>query len=68
VAFPPDGKRLLSGGEDQTLLLWDLSSGAELYRLSGHTHRLWALACAPDGRHTLSASFDKTLRLWHLPE
>ena len=44
-----DGRRALSGSHDKTLRLWDLASGAELIRLSGHSapvtacpdHRRW---------------------------
>ena len=30
VAFSPDGKTALSGGGDEVLRLWDLSSGLEI--------------------------------------
>ena len=68
MAFTPDGKRLLSGGDDRTLRVWDVKSGEELYRLVGHTDKLWAVACSADGCYALSGSFDKTLRLWRLPK
>ncbi len=67
MAFTPDGRRLLTGGEDRTLRLWDVASGKELRRFVGHTHRVWSVACSPDGRYALSGSFDRTLRLWRLP-
>ena len=53
---------------DQTIRLWDVQSGKELYRLAGHTDKLWTVACSADGCYALSGSFDKTLRLWRLPK
>jgi hypothetical protein len=33
VAFSPDGKRIVSGSEDDTLKVWDASTGKELMTL-----------------------------------
>ena len=30
VAFTPDGRRLLSGGEDKMIIIWDLASGQRI--------------------------------------
>ena len=37
VAFSRDGKTLASGSEDNTIKLWDVSSGTELRTLTGHS-------------------------------
>ncbi len=64
VAFSPDGRRLLSGSDDNTLRLWDAESGQNLRTLQGHEACVQSVAFSPDGRRLLSGSDDKTLRLW----
>jgi WD40 repeat protein len=66
VAVTPDGRRAVSASWDQTLRLWDLSSGQTLRMLEGHTGEVSAVAVTPDGRRVVSASYDQTLRLWDL--
>jgi WD40 repeat protein len=66
LAFSPDSRLLLSGSWDQTVRLWDVTTGKELNRLVGHTSRVDAVAFAPDGKLAASAGWDKTLRLWDI--
>ena len=66
VAFSPDGCRVLSGGDDDTLRLWDLSSGTQVRVFTGHTQRVRSVAFSPDGCRVLSGGDDGTLRLWDL--
>ncbi len=66
VAVTADGRVALTGSDDQTARLWDLSCGVELRTLSGHSGWVLAVAITPDGRHAVTASDDETLRLWDL--
>ncbi len=66
VAYSPDGKSVLSGGEDQTLTLWDATSGKEVRTFTGHQGAVTSVAFSPDGRMALSGSSDSTLRLWEV--
>jgi WD40 repeat protein len=64
VAFSADGKRAVTGSDDQTVRVWEVASGKEVLRLSGHTEEVHAVAFAPDGSRILSGGRDRTLRLW----
>jgi hypothetical protein len=64
VALSPDGRRVVSGGADNTVRVWDTRTGKEIKRLEGHTGRVWGVAFSPDGRQVASGSFDGTVRVW----
>jgi hypothetical protein len=66
VAFSPDGTRLLSGGKDGSVRLWEVETGAELRRLEGHGDLVASVAFSPDGRRALSAGYDHEVFLWDL--
>ncbi len=63
VAFSPDGKRLLSGGEGPTLKLWDVGSGTLRASLDGPGSPVYKLAFSPDGKTIASGSLDGTVTL-----
>jgi WD40 repeat protein len=37
VAFSPDGRQVLTGSRDKTVILWDVNTGKEVNRFEGHT-------------------------------
>jgi serine/threonine protein kinase len=64
VAFSPDRRLAISGGDDKTVRVWDVETGQELRRFDKHADCINAVALSGDGRLVLSASNDRTLRLW----
>ena len=66
MAWSPDGRRLASGGADETVRIWDAGDGRPLRVLTGHSGAVSGLAWSPDGRRLASASHDQTVRVWEL--
>lgn len=65
VAFSPDGARIVSGGDDKMLRVWDASTGQPMGApMQGHTRTVTSVAFSPDGTHIVSGSNDETVRLW----
>ena len=67
VTTSPDGKRLLGGGTDRKIYVWDLRHFRLERAFEGHNGGVTGLAFAPDGRHFASSSQDGTVRFWGLP-
>jgi serine/threonine protein kinase len=66
VAFAPNGRTAVSGGEDNVVRLWDIESGKQVRGFEGHTGRITCVCFTPDGLHVLSGSSDKTVRVWEV--
>jgi len=66
IAAHPDGKRVLTGSQDNTFRLWDLGTGKELRRSTGHSGSVTGIVILPDGKQALTSSWDRTVRLWDL--
>jgi len=64
VAFSGDGTRIVSGSDDNSVRVWDASTGAELTRLNGHTDYVNSVAFSSDGTRVVSGSYDKSVRVW----
>jgi hypothetical protein len=66
IAYTPDGRSILVGGDDKIVHVWDPAAHREVRQMRGHTGTVVDLAVTPNGRHALSASLDGTIRVWDL--
>ena len=64
ITFSPDGQRVASGSNDQTVRIWDTASGKELCALKGHAGVVFGVAFSPDGQRLASANQDGSIHLW----
>jgi WD40 repeat protein/sterol desaturase/sphingolipid hydroxylase (fatty acid hydroxylase superfamily) len=64
VASSADGQRIVSGGEDGTVKVWDAATGQEQLTLTGHTRPVRSVALSADGRRIVSGSTDGTVKVW----
>lgn len=65
VSWSPDSRRLVSGGRDAMLKIWDASDDFALGKaLPAHLFTINNIAWSPDGRLLATASRDKTVKIW----
>ena len=64
VAFSPNGKLILSGGEDKTLELRNADTGRREAVFTGHESGVASVAFSPDGRRVASGGWDRVLKIW----
>jgi WD40 repeat protein len=73
LALTPDGRHLISAGEDHTPYVWDVETGRQLLAYRKHRYPITALAVRPDGQAVATAGYywpaapgvdDLVIRIW----
>ncbi len=67
LVFTPDGKYLVSSGEDSKVILWDMVSSRQMNIFSGHIKTVNSLSVHPSKNLIASASDDNTVKIWEYP-
>lgn len=68
AVFSPDGSRLISTGEDGTVLIWDFARRVVLATLKEHRGAVNAVACSPDGRYFATGGNDREILVWNMKD
>jgi WD40 repeat protein len=58
VAFSPDGEYVVSGSSDNTVRVWNASTGEEIARMT-HDANVGSIAFSPDGKYVVSGGCDE---------
>jgi WD40 repeat protein/tRNA A-37 threonylcarbamoyl transferase component Bud32 len=64
VALSPDGRFVLTGGDDHVARLWETPTGRSIGGPLAHSKQVEHVAFSPDGKVALTGSLDGTARLW----
>jgi len=62
--FSPEGTRVLCGGHEGTLILWDAITGANVWIGFDHSAPVWDVKYTRDGARFGSVSSDKSIIVW----
>jgi len=64
AAISPDGKRVVSAGDDATIRIWDAETGTQLVKRQGQEGDASCVTYSPDGRSIASGGRDGKVRIW----
>jgi WD40 repeat protein/tRNA A-37 threonylcarbamoyl transferase component Bud32 len=64
LALSPDGSRLVYGGPDNCLKVWDLAGRRRIHSIKGHAGQVGQVAFSPDGCRFASAGEDGVAKVW----
>ncbi len=64
TSIAPDGTRILIGGADNEVRLWDTSSGSVVVTLKGHQKIVRDAVYSADGKFVVTGADDGTVKIW----
>ena len=65
-AIAAHGDTLVSGSYDCSVRVWKISTGEALYRLQGHTQKVYSVVLDHARRRCISGSMDNLVKVWSL--
>ncbi len=64
IDFSPNGELLASGSRDNSVRVWDVKTGKELFFSLEHNGEVHSVAFSTDGAMLASGGADGKIRLW----
>jgi WD40 repeat protein len=64
IAFSPDGKKFVTGGDDNTLRLWDIDGQGSM--VIAHSDHVQRAMFSPDGNRLVTGETNGTVKLWDM--
>jgi WD40 repeat protein len=65
VAFSPDNMKVVTGGDNDSVYVYDVASGNVLMALGGHSNNVLAVAYSPNGNLIGSADQSGKVKIWN---
>jgi WD40 repeat protein len=66
LAFNSSGKYIASGAADQSVILWEVSSGKQVAQIQAHNDGVNAVVFSPDNGLLITGGGDNLVKLWEL--
>ena len=64
--FSLDDNYVISGGDDHTIIFYNLSNSEVINQISDHFGDIMTLSISPDGKFLASGSRDRTVKIWSI--
>ena len=62
VSWSPDSKYIISGSQDETVDIWDITTGNRIRTLTGHIIGVHSVSWSPDSKYIVSGS--EEIKVW----
>ena len=65
IVFPPNGRSLVSGSDDDSIRIWNLRDGSsKVLLLKGRNSYFLSVSFSPDGRYIAGGDLNNSLWIW----
>ena len=64
LEYSRDGNALVTGGDDNAAIIWNVADGTVRHTLRGHTMSVYDVSFSPDATRVATASWDGRARIW----
>ncbi len=66
IVFSPDGKLIITGHNDGSMVIWSVETGKVLKHFNAHDGWVETIAVSPNGRSLVSGGSDRKVKFWNL--